>query len=338
MNLKRAIYRTRKYYGEGTNLILLPITFIGLSRSLYQLIDNIPILNQIFTDYTTFLIIGGIALLPLNTIIGYLWVKSPFYKEGIAVGVENNPYRRKLMPGINKDLYFGQVITQRNLNKLFQKEGTLEPGELTILTHYLEVMEKLDQGLTIDEATNNNEYWENRYKTGGKSGKGDLDSWKWSVILQHTTPRDVIDVGCGDLKFWKKQTCTKYTGIDISPTIVKRNQANKPTWGFLLSRSDTYHTTLKAPIVLCISLLGHILDDNEYLGTLHNLCRYSTKHIFINTWNQSPWPNTDTDNHYQKYRDLLKHQDIFTSYGFQLIEEARNGDNSLYVYKLEAPQ
>ena len=59
-------------------------------------------------------------------------------------------------------------------------------------------------------------YWENRYESGGTSGKGSigqLRAWKWQVIEDYAGPvDDVIDVGCGDLSFLEGKTSEKYTG------------------------------------------------------------------------------------------------------------------------------
>jgi len=149
MNFKRILFRSRKYYSEGVSLISLPLTFLGFSRSLYGLIDNLPVFRIIFPDFNTFIVCGGLGLLPFSMIIGYFWLKSPFYKGGVEVGIERNPYNWKLAPGRDSVLYFGQLIGQRNMFRLFKKQDTFEPGEEEEYTRYLEMMKTLHNGGSI---------------------------------------------------------------------------------------------------------------------------------------------------------------------------------------------
>jgi len=149
MNIKRLIFRSRKYYSEGVGLISLPLTFFGFSRTLYGLIDNLPILSYLFPTFNTFIIYGGFGLLISCIIIGSLWMKSPFYKGGLDVGIERNPYNWKLAPGRDSLLYFGQLVGQKNMYRLFKKMETFEPGEEEEYKRYLSIMKKLDKGGSI---------------------------------------------------------------------------------------------------------------------------------------------------------------------------------------------
>jgi len=146
MNLKRLILRSRRYYSEGTSLIFLPITFLGFSRSLYSLVDGLPFMDIIFPTFQRFLLIGGIGLLPFSMFVGYIWIRSQFYKEGVAVGAENNPYNWKLRPGIDSIMYFGQIIAQQNMLRLFKQFNTFESGEEEAYRKYIDLMIKLNEG------------------------------------------------------------------------------------------------------------------------------------------------------------------------------------------------
>lgn len=78
-----------------------------------------------------------------------------------------------------------------------------------------------------------NRYWEERYKSGGTSGRGStgfIRIWKWWQIKRHTKRlNNVVDVGCGDLSFWKNQHAINYTGIDQSQTIIEKNKDLYPS-------------------------------------------------------------------------------------------------------------
>jgi hypothetical protein len=138
-----------------------------------------------------------------------------------------------------------------------------------------------------------NDYWERRYSQGGTSGLGSVGKsreWKWNHILAHAGMMDeVIDIGCGDLRFWEGRNCENYIGIDVSPTIIQKNIRERPHWKFILQDAQTPIKGIGARIVLCLDLLFHILDDSTYFRILENLCMYSKEWIFIFTLAKNPF-------------------------------------------------
>ena len=87
---------------------------------------------------------------------------------------------------------------------------------------------------TLEEA-----YWETRYSLGQNSGEGsggEGRDWKWKVITK-LVPKmtSVIDVACGDLRFWEGRIAEEYVGIDISKTIVEENRRKQTNWDFIWS-------------------------------------------------------------------------------------------------------
>jgi len=192
-------------------------------------------------------------------------------------------------------------------------------------------------------------YWEDHYSSGGISGQGsigDCRKWKWDTIFSYVEKIDkVIDVGCGDLSFWDGETCKSYTGIDISPTIINKNMKARPDWNFICSDASISHP-VHAPVVFCLDILFHILDDQVYLSILENLARYSDEWIFIYTWVNNPLltltlrknlflrsvkdlqlsraihfltKRVESDDNYQKYRDFNQFVPLFSRMGFKLV-------------------
>jgi len=180
-------------------------------------------------------------------------------------------------------------------------------------------------------------YWEDRYSSGGNSGAGSAGAnrkWKWGVInIYIERIFDVIDVGCGDLTFWNGRTCEKYTGIDISKTIINKNKIARPDWNFIVSDADT-DFRLRANVVLCFDVLFHIMNERTYTKILENMCRYSTEWIFIFTWNRNPLAD-ESDGTYQYYRDFTKYKHIFDNSNFDLIGAytERNSVGTMYIFK-----
>lgn len=162
----------------------------------------------------------------------------------------------------------------------------------------------------------------------------------------------VIDVGCGDLIFWRSESLRlahplswhthgimrteEFIGIDISETVITRARARAVKgWSFIASSADVLKEDLKAPIVFCIDLLFHIMDDTAFIDTLKNLCYYSEDLIFIHTWKYNPFIGFTSDGIYQKYRSLEAFFGIFMNLGFTLMEERPNPNliGCLYIFK-----
>jgi len=161
----------------------------------------------------------------------------------------------------------------------------------------------------------------------------------------------VIDVGCGDLIFWDEESLRlidpwswrapeimlteEYIGIDISDTVIMRNRRLYKGCKFIASSSHVLNQGLKAPVVFCIDLLFHIMDDMAFIDTLRNLCHYSEDLIFIHTWKYNPFKGSTSDGIYQKYRSLEAYFRIFMELGFTLVDEKLNPNliGCLYVFK-----
>lgn len=221
-----------------------------------------------------------------------------------------------------------------------------------------------------EENDDHAEYWENRYKRGGTSGRGsigELGKWKWEVIEKFAKPTDdLIDVGCGDLSFWTGRDFPgRYTGIDVSQTIIERNRKSRPNLKFLCSSADELVDIGTAGIVFCLDVLFHIMDDQIYEKTLSNLTKYSSDWIFIYTWSKSPFSgfgarvqkvrydlvrgrirnalsqfnDITSDGRYQRHRKLDVYFPIFERAGFELKAEERKEQldeyGSFYVFRLK---
>lgn len=161
----------------------------------------------------------------------------------------------------------------------------------------------------------------------------------------------VIDVGCGDLTFWDAESLRlvnpqswhthgimlteDYIGIDISDAAIMRNRRLNKGFKFIASSSHVLNQGLKAPVVFCIDLLFHIMDDMVFIDTLKNLCHYSEDLILIHTWGHNPFQGSTSDGIYQKYRPFEAFFGIFMELGFTLMDERPNPNQigCMYLFK-----
>lgn len=169
-----------------------------------------------------------------------------------------------------------------------------------------------------------NNYWNTRYMLGGDSGYNTdeyatkYSNYVWSVIEKTIgKPQDVIDVGCGDLRFWKSRNCEKYIGIDISPRIIEVNKKLRPEWTFFAFPADKFFG-ISAETVMCMNTLYHIMNDSKYDRIIDNIIIWSKKYIIIVTWRTKP-KGIKEDDFYEKYRDFDIYQKRIINSGFTLI-------------------
>lgn len=196
------------------------------------------------------------------------------------------------------------------------------------------------------------DYWERRYSEGGFSHKKYAfrgKRWKWKTIneiIGSIRNKSFIDVGCGDLKFWKYplsgnlRKCANYVGIDISETIIEKNKLKYPGLCFFtLNAKDLFPPQIKkADIVLALDLLYHIMNDLDFEKILRRLCEYSDDWIIINHWINNPFAEQKriTDGKYQYYRNLSRYEDVFISHDFELktiVKYPYNDYGALYFYR-----
>jgi len=196
-------------------------------------------------------------------------------------------------------------------------------------------------------------YWNNHYQKGGVSGEGDTDPsryWKMSLLKGYGIGynNSIIDVGCGDMEFWKEFPVVNYTGIDISQNIINKNKYKYPKYNFYCADSS-YPLSISASCVICFDVLFHIMNTPKYIATLDNLAYYTKQKLFIYTWIKNPFDdfknrlligkpferNMVTDGKFQYYRDFDKYSIRYLEPHLKLID-VRTDDRwpygAMYIY------
>jgi 2-polyprenyl-3-methyl-5-hydroxy-6-metoxy-1,4-benzoquinol methylase len=206
--------------------------------------------------------------------------------------------------------------------------------------------------------------WNEHYKKGGMSGDPNeyklSRDWKKNIINKYCdlSKDDIIDIGCGDLQFWDGNLPKYYTGVDISPIIIQKNQNTYPESIFIVS-SATNKLDISSNIVCCFDMLWHIIDDNDYINILKNIKNYSKRYIIIYTWNSNVFDKgilyrlftnlvnfkhgkgfsfnqIDNDGGYQKYRDFLSIVLPIFEPEFKLINTYNNThwkEGTMYIFE-----
>jgi SAM-dependent methyltransferase len=142
-------------------------------------------------------------------------------------------------------------------------------------------------------------FWDERYRqnlalgSGGGSRGQHLEFKRRlleDLILRYQ-PRSILDVGCGDIEVTRTLTFAgTYTGVDLSPFIVARNQEIRPEWQFLqgdfleLRRSRE----VGADLVLCLDVLIHQHDPAVYREFVRQLVSAAGTTLVVNGFEALP--------------------------------------------------
>jgi SAM-dependent methyltransferase len=108
-------------------------------------------------------------------------------------------------------------------------------------------------------------YWEQRYASGGTSGKGsrgtyaELKADLVNAALQTYGITEVLDIGSGDGVVAALVEAEDYLGVDISPTAIRLAQGRNPLKQFQLLDDPAPREAH-----LSLDVLHHLVDDEDY--------------------------------------------------------------------------
>lgn len=106
----RRFWESRQFYSSYIALFVAITNWITIQYKL--LLENIPILNVIFSNIWIFMVVAVLAFTVLSILGGhYLHRKRQFRLEQ-AIATEENPYLYRAVPGKEKDLMIPIVILQ----------------------------------------------------------------------------------------------------------------------------------------------------------------------------------------------------------------------------------
>ena len=145
----------------------------------------------------------------------------------------------------------------------------------------------------------NRQFWEERYTTkldlgSGAGSRGEFLEYKKELLTRLIDEFDIqsiLDVGCGDIEVVKDLAFSgEYTGIDLSPSIVARNQELRPSWTFIegdfleLAR----RVQLQADLVIGFDVLIHQHDYETYRTFVRELANATRVVAVINGFDALP--------------------------------------------------
>ncbi|MDQ3694404.1 MAG: class I SAM-dependent methyltransferase [Chloroflexota bacterium] len=98
-------------------------------------------------------------------------------------------------------------------------------------------------------------------------------------------PQSILDVGCGNVEVVQNLSFSgKYTGIDLSPSIIERNRDLRPDWTFI--QGDFLELALggglAADLVICFDVLAYQHDVERYREFVQELMNVTQRVAILN--------------------------------------------------------
>lgn len=157
-------------------------------------------------------------------------------------------------------------------------------------------------------------YWESRYRSGGTSGAGSygrLAEYKATFINDFARKENipnVVEFGSGDGNQCSLFEFREYAGVDVSREAVRKCRerfSGVEGWRFFHS-SDPVVSTFRAPLVLSLDVIFHLVEDSVFDGYMRKLFRASEKFVLIYSSNYDSSPTARHVRH-RKFTDWISH-------------------------------
>jgi SAM-dependent methyltransferase len=162
--------------------------------------------------------------------------------------------------------------------------------------------ERLKKEISLRAATEggsrSGEFWEKNYRDGGTSGRGSynhLADFKARVVnglIEDFRVQSLIDLGCGDGNLLSMLKVSKYTGVDVSETIINRHlkqyadDENK-TFYTVVERDD--YINKKYDASLSMDVIFHLLEDDVFKRYIEDLFSLSSGIVIIYSSNHESY-------------------------------------------------
>ncbi|MBW2466814.1 MAG: methyltransferase domain-containing protein [Deltaproteobacteria bacterium] len=140
-------------------------------------------------------------------------------------------------------------------------------------------------------------YWEERYRSGGGSGRGsynELAEFKARIInkfIKEHAIGDVIEHGCGDGNQLGYMKYSSYLGFDISTeaiAICRNKFKSDPTKSFA---TNSEYAGEKAELSLSLDVIYHLVEDEVFESYMDRLFSSSNSYVIIYSSNFDDTPS-----------------------------------------------
>ncbi|GAO39048.1 hypothetical protein SCH01S_25_00280 [Sphingomonas changbaiensis NBRC 104936] len=145
----------------------------------------------------------------------------------------------------------------------------------------------LNRWLDAKKFDTSEDYWEERYRTGGNSGPGsygrlaEFKARKINAIVAEKGIRTVAEFGCGDGNQLLLADYPSYVGFDVSETVLQSCRVKfKEKKNFSFRHASSYSGE-KFDLSMSLDVIFHLVEDDVFHKYMANLFSASDKYVLI---------------------------------------------------------
>ncbi len=171
------------------------------------------------------------------------------------------------------------------------------------------------------------DYWNQRYSNGHGSGagsQGPMMQRKVDILSNLPDLHVVTEIGCGDFNFGRhlmdQIPKASYDGYDIAPAILDRNRES-----YELPRIRFHDMDYRldwCDLLICVDVLFHIIEDEEYQRMLDTINKTKWKYLAITAY--------EYDGPSDRHVRIRKFDP--SVFGEPIVKEVIEEDGTLYLY------
>ena len=181
-------------------------------------------------------------------------------------------------------------------------------------------------------------FWDNRHnsldelRSGGDKGISKEDNYEFyihrlSTILTilnkyflYQKPLNILDAGCGKgfITRLLKKCGHNVNGIDSSENAIHYARTHDSDT-YTVSEISTYKPEKYYDVIICIDVLFHVLDQDDWQEIINKLCNSTNQFSIIIVTDRAPTEEITLSN-YIVYRSITTYVNEFNKYGYRLSE------------------
>jgi hypothetical protein len=148
----RRFWESRQFYSAYIALFVAISNWITIQYRL--LLENIPILNNLFSNLWVFLIVATVVFTIISILGGHYIHRKRQFRIEQAVATEENPYLYRAAPGKEKDLMIPVTIMQLDaIEAILESNNIMTEEKKKQIDSYRQELIKLSEGLSMGHLT-----------------------------------------------------------------------------------------------------------------------------------------------------------------------------------------
>jgi hypothetical protein len=148
----RRFWESRQFYSSYIALFVAISNWITIQYRL--LLENIPVLNALFSNIWIFLIVATVIFTILSILGGHYIHRKRQFKIEQAVATEENPYLYRAIPGKEKDLMIPITIMQLDaIEAILKSNNIMTEEKKKQIDSFRQELVKLSEGLSMGHFT-----------------------------------------------------------------------------------------------------------------------------------------------------------------------------------------